>query len=71
LFAVGLGLEEKVLKKIRTVEGVQEAYVSYGMYDLIAKIKTNSMKQPRELVTSRLRKIANVRSTLKLLLTIE
>ena len=34
LFNVGSGAEEQVLKEAKHIEGVQEAYVSYGVYDL-------------------------------------
>ena len=68
LFSVGSGSEETVTKEIRAIAGVQEAYVSYGVYDLIVKIKTDSMEQLKELVSHRLRLIANVRSTLTLIL---
>ena len=68
LFSVGSGSEELVLEQIRAIAGVQEAYVSYGVYDLIVKIKTDSMEQLKELVSHCLRLIANVRSTLTLIL---
>jgi DNA-binding Lrp family transcriptional regulator len=68
LFSVGSGAEEPVLGKIRAIDGVQEAYVSYGVYDLIVKIKTDSMEQLKELISHRLRLIENVRSTLTLIL---
>jgi len=68
LFSVNSGSEETVTKEIRAISEVQEAYVSYGVYDLIVKIKTDSMEQLKELVSHRLRMIANVRSTLTLIL---
>jgi DNA-binding Lrp family transcriptional regulator len=71
LFNVGAGSEDQVLKDIRSIGGVQEAYISYGVYDLVVKVKADSMEQLKELVTHRLRKIKNVRSTLTLMLTEE
>jgi DNA-binding Lrp family transcriptional regulator len=71
LFNVGAGSEDQVLKDVRSIGGVQEAYVSYGVYDLVLKVKADSMEQLKELVTHRLRKIKNVRSTLTLMLTEE
>ena len=71
LFSVRSGSEEQVLKEIKAVDGVQEVFVSYGVYDLIVKIKTDSMEQLKELVSHRLRMIANVRSTLTLILVEE
>lgn len=71
LFGVGSGAEDQVLADLRNTDGVQEVNVSYGVYDLIARIKTDSMEQLKELVSHRLRSIANVRSTLTLILVEE
>ena len=71
LFNVGSGAEEQVLKEAKLIEGVQEAYVSYGVYDLILKVNAASMEELKQLVTHRLRSIDNVRSTLTLILTEE
>jgi DNA-binding Lrp family transcriptional regulator len=71
LFNVGAGSEDQVLKDAKAIGGVQEAYVSYGVYDLVLKVKADSMDQLKELVTHRLRTIKNVRSTLTLILTEE
>jgi DNA-binding Lrp family transcriptional regulator len=71
LFSVGSGAEDQVLRDVQNIEDVQEVNVSYGVYDLIAKIKTDSMEQLKELVSHRLRRIDNVRSTLTLILAEE
>ena len=71
LFNVGSGAEEQVLKDAKLIEGVQEAYVSYGLYDLIMKVEADSMERLKHLITYRLRTIDNVRSTLTLILTEE
>ena len=68
LFNVEAGAEEQVLNDAKTVGGVQEAYVSYGVYDLVIRISTDTMEQLKELVTHRLRTISNLRSTLTLIL---
>lgn len=69
LFNVDAGFEEQVLKEAKALGKVEEAYVSYGVYDLIMKIKTGSMEELKELVTHCLRGIGGVRSTLTLILT--
>jgi DNA-binding Lrp family transcriptional regulator len=71
LFNVGAGSEDQVLRDAKAIGGVQEAYVSYGVYDLVLKVKADSMEQLKEFVTHRLRTIKNVRSTLTLILTEE
>ena len=71
LFNVESGSEDQVLKDANDIGGVQEAYVSYGVYDLIIRVKAGSMAELKEVVTHRLRTIKNVRSTLTLILTEE
>ena len=71
LFLVESGSEDQVLKDAKLIDGVQEAYFSYGVYDLIMKVEADSMKSLKELVTYRLRTIDNVRSTLTLIITEE
>ena len=63
------GTEDQVLKAIRKTGCVEEAYHSYGVYDLIVRIKAESIEDLKELVTYQLRKIVNVTSTLTLIET--
>jgi len=67
LFNVESGSEDQVLNDVRKVEHVMEAYVSYGVYDLVVKVKADTMNEVRELVSYHLRAIKNVRSTLTLM----
>jgi DNA-binding Lrp family transcriptional regulator len=69
LISVESGAEEKVLKHLRALSFVEEAYVSYGVYDLIAKIKADTMEALKEAVTHQIRRIHQVISTLTLILT--
>ena len=71
LFGVELGAEEQVLKEVKLVDEVQEAYVTYGVFDLVLKVNADSSEGLKQLVTHRLRTIANVRSTMTLMLTEE
>jgi DNA-binding Lrp family transcriptional regulator len=57
-----------VLKELKTVEGVEEAYFSYGVYDLITKIKADTMDKLKEMVTRHIRTLTKVRSTLTLIM---
>lgn len=68
LINVESGSEEEILGEIKKIEGVEEAYFSYGVYDIITKIKANSMEKLRETVTRKVRTINRVRSTLTLIM---
>ena len=71
LFNVESGSEDKVLAELKKIEGIQEVYVSYGVYDIIAKHKADAMEQLKDIVTYKMRTIKNVRSTLTLIMTEE
>jgi len=62
-----IGGEEEVLKEIKKVEGVEEAHTVYGVYDIIVKIKAETMDKLKEVVTWHIRRINKVRSTLTMI----
>ena len=71
LINVESGSEDSVLKQIKTIDDVKEAYVSYGVYDLVVKVKSDSMNALKEIVIHKIRSISNVGSTLTLMMVEE
>lgn len=68
LINVESGAEQEVVDELKKIEGVEEAYFSYGVYDIITKIKADSMEQLKDVVTRKVRAIYRVRSTLTLIM---
>jgi len=62
-----IGSEEEVLKELEKVEGVVEAYVVYGVYDVVAKIRADTMDKLKDVVTWHVRRLNKVRSTLTMI----
>ena len=60
------GSEDNVLTQVKQVIGVEDAYVSYGVYDLIIKVKADTMQELKDAVTHKIRQIKQVQSTLTL-----
>ena len=60
------GVEANLLKNLRNIEGVDEAYIVYGVYDLVVKINATSTEIIKEIITSRIRELDKIRSTLTL-----
>ena len=60
---------ESVLEKIKEIDGVEEAYMLYGSYDICAKVKTEIPKELKGIV-QKIRSQDNVRSPL-ILMTIK
>jgi len=57
----------EVLKKIITIEGVKEAEMLYGVFDIVAKVTTETMDQLKQIVTFKIRMLPNVLTTNTLL----
>jgi len=68
LINVSSAFEDSVLKEVLKLDNVEEAYVSYGVYDVVAKINASTMEGLKRTITYKIRPIKNVRSTLTLLL---
>jgi DNA-binding Lrp family transcriptional regulator len=66
-----IGSEADVLKDLKKVEGVEEAYAVYGVYDIIARVKAETMDKLKEIVTWRVRRLDKVRSTLTMIVVEE
>ena len=58
-----IGGEDEVLESLRKIKGVEEAYMVYGVYDIVAKIKAESHDELTKVVTLRIRRLNKVRST--------
>ena len=68
LINVESGAEEDIVKELKKIVGVEEAYYSYGVYDIISKVKADSMDKLKEMVTHKIRALGKVRSTLTLIM---
>ncbi len=58
------GAETEVLKRLREVPEVKEAYFMYGVYDIVAKVESDSMDRLKEVITWKVRRPDKIRSTL-------
>jgi DNA-binding Lrp family transcriptional regulator len=61
---VDAGAENDVVKRLREIRAVKEAYSVYGVYDVVAEVETESMESLKEVITTRIRGLDKVRSTL-------
>jgi len=62
-----VGSEDEALKQLRKIEDVKEAYSIYGIYDIVAKVEAETIDRLREVITSKVRKLRTVRSTLTMM----
>ncbi|MDH5375460.1 MAG: Lrp/AsnC ligand binding domain-containing protein [Candidatus Bathyarchaeota archaeon] len=71
LISTRTGSETDVLKKVRAINGVEEAFVVYGVYDIVAKLKADTMGELKEIVLQCIRKRSSITSTLTLIVAEE
>jgi DNA-binding Lrp family transcriptional regulator len=62
-----VGAEEEVLNELKKVKNVEEAYIVYGVYDIIAKVEAETMDKLKEIITWNIRRLEKVRSTLTMM----
>ncbi|RMF32363.1 MAG: hypothetical protein D6752_00300, partial [Candidatus Nitrosothermus koennekii] len=59
------GYEEDVIKDISRIEGVKSIVGTYGVYDLVANISSNTLQELNNSI-AKIRKVNHVRSTVTL-----
>ena len=57
----------EVLKHVRAVPGVEEAEMVYGVFDIVAKVKGETMDKVKQIITENIRKINNVQLALTII----
>jgi DNA-binding Lrp family transcriptional regulator len=64
LINADLGSEREIVKELKNVKEVKEAYAIYGTYDIIVKLEADTMDKLKDTVSSKIRGLKNIRSTL-------
>ena len=64
-----IGAAKQVLKALKKIEGVEEAHNLWGVYDIIANIKADTMEKLQYVVTKRISKIGRINSKLTMIIS--
>jgi len=62
-----IGSEENVISHLKTIDGVKEVLGTFGAYDIIVNIESDTHDTLRETITWKIRKMERIRSTLTLM----
>lgn len=63
LIQTEIGEESTVMSKLYEIPEVKEIYIVYGIYDIIAKVEADSLEKIREVITTKIRKLPEIRTT--------
>ena len=62
-----LGSEESIIQQLKALDSVVEVHGTFGAYDILAKIESDTVDVLREIITWKIRKVERIRSTLTLM----
>ncbi len=62
-----LGYEEQTIEELKHLSDVKDVHGTFGAYDMVAKVESDQITTLRETITSKIRKIDRIRSTLTLM----
>ncbi len=64
-----IGAETHVLKALKQLDGVEEAYSLWGVYDIIANVTADSMEELKHIITNRIDEIGQINSKLTMIIS--
>ncbi|MFB5610756.1 MAG: Lrp/AsnC ligand binding domain-containing protein [Nitrosopumilaceae archaeon] len=62
-----MGSEESTIQKLKDVDLVKEVWGTFGAFDILAKLESNSSEELNSTISSKIRHMDNIRSTTTLL----
>lgn len=62
-----IGVENELVKDLKSIKNVVEAHNIYGMYDIMVKVEADTMDELRDVVHQRIRSLDKVQSTLTMI----
>ena len=64
-----IGAEDEVVRALKKVEGVESAFNLWGVYDIIASVKADSMDRLSDIINRQIEKIDKVHSKLTMIIS--
>jgi DNA-binding Lrp family transcriptional regulator len=62
-----MGSEEEVSESLKKFEEIKEVHGVFGVYDLVVRVEAESMEELKDVISSKIRRQQNVRSTLTMI----
>jgi DNA-binding Lrp family transcriptional regulator len=71
LISAEIGRERDVASELTSLPNVIEVHVTYGVYDVIAKVEAETPEKLKETITNRIRSLEHIKSTLTMVVVEE
>ena len=69
LISCEIGEEQSLYSQLKEIPEIKSCLITYGSYDIVAEFVTESASQINAIITSKIRKLKNIRSTITLRVT--
>ena len=69
LISCELGEETPICSQLLQIPNVQNCLITYGNYDIVAKIETSTHDELNSIISSKIRRLPKIRSTITLRVT--
>lgn len=69
LISCEIGEEQFLYSQLKEIPEVKNCLITYGSYDVVAEFESDSPSQINEIITSKIRKLKKIKSTITLRVT--
>ena len=69
LISCEIGEEQSLCSKLIEIPEIKNCLITFGSYDIVAEFVTDSSVEMNEIITSKIRKLQKIRSTITLRVT--
>lgn len=69
LISCEIGEEQLLYSQLKEIPEVKNCLITYGSYDIVVEFITDTPAQMNEIITSKIRKLQKIRSTITLRVT--
>lgn len=70
LISCEIGTEHDLISQLKKIDEIKNAMITYGDYDIVIEAITESTQKMNELITSKIRKLEKIRTTITLRVTV-
>jgi len=70
LLSCEIGKEQELTSQLHTINEIKNVMITYGEYDIVVEAETENPAKMDNLITSKIRKLEKIRSTITLRVTL-
>ena len=66
LISCEIGEEQALFSQLQKIPEIKYCLITYGSYDIVAEFETETAQEMNDIITSKIRKLDKIRSTITL-----